>query len=300
MRNPNSTAVDRLNMPRGLGDDFTSLDQSESDPSVSPTSRAFLSVTRVQYALLKAWAENNFKGEWDLGGDIKYIPIPAPNPNPTPHGLTIAALESCVGGPFFPGIEVSWLIRETQLYIGAFRLKEPGFVLGQLTLGPGFFSQQMALPWQADFYDCHKEDHTPDGASDKLIYMWWTAQRPDEIRPDASSPWRRWVPWQVVMQRGIESVLQVDTLTQAVRGDEDTAFFLREFGDFCAAFVVAQHPGDGRNADIGKLAAQGALQSLGDIIGGGDVATPDDGINAFTEKAGDKLGAIGELGILRR
>jgi len=23
--------------------------------------------------------------------------------------------------------------------------------------------------------------------------MWWTAQRPDDIRPDASSPWRRWV-----------------------------------------------------------------------------------------------------------
>jgi hypothetical protein len=193
MRNPNSATVDRLNMPRGLGDDFTSLDQSESDPSVSPTSRAFLSVTKVQYALLKSWAENNFKGEWDLGGDLKYVPIPASNPNPTPHGLTIAALENCVGGPFFPGIEVSWLVRETQLYAGAFRLIESGFVLGPLTLGPGFFSQQMALPWQADFYDCHKEDHTPDGAPEKIIYMWWTAQRPDDIRPDANSPWRRWV-----------------------------------------------------------------------------------------------------------
>jgi hypothetical protein len=193
MRDPNSTVVDRLNMPRGLGDDFTSLDQSESNPSISPTSRAFLSVTRVQYALLKAWAENNFKSDWDLGGDLKYIPIPAPDPNPTPHGLTTAALENCVGGPFFPGIEVSWLIREPELYVGAFRLKEPGFVLGPLTLGPGFFSQQMALPWQADFYDCHKEDHTPDGAAEKAIYMWWTAQRPDDIRPDANSPWRRWV-----------------------------------------------------------------------------------------------------------
>jgi len=193
MRDPNSATVDRLNMPRGLGDDYTTLDESESDASVSPTSRAFLSVTRVQYALLKAWANGNFKSDWDLGGDIKYIPIPAPSPSPTPHGLTIAALENCVGGPFFPGIEVSWLVREPGLYAEAFRLNEPGFVLGPLTLGPGFFSQQMALPWQADFYDCHKEDHTPKGATDKLIYMWWTAQRPDDIRPDANSPWRRWV-----------------------------------------------------------------------------------------------------------
>ena len=180
-------------MPRGLGDDFTSLDKSESDDTVSPSSRAFLSVTKVQYALLKAWAENNFKSDWDLGPEIKYIPIPAPNPKPTPHGLTIAALENCVGGPFFPGIEVSWLIRETSLYAAAFRLKDPGVTIGPLTLGPGFFSQQMALPWQADFYDCHKEDHTPDDSPEKIIYMWWTAQRPDDIRLDADSPWRRWV-----------------------------------------------------------------------------------------------------------
>ncbi len=192
MRDPNSKVVDRMSMPRGLGDDFTSLDNSESDPSVSPTSRAFLSLTRVQYALIKAWAAGSFASDWDLG-DVKYAPVPEPDSNPSPQGLTIAALENCVGGPFFPGIEVSWLIREQTLYAGAFRLKEPGFVLGSLTLGPGFFSQQMALPWQADFYDCHKEDHTPDGAPEKIIYMWWTAQRPDDIRPDASSPWRRWV-----------------------------------------------------------------------------------------------------------
>jgi len=192
MRNPSDTNVDRLNMPRGLGDDFTTLDDSESDDTVSPTSRAFLSVTKVQYALLKAWAGNNFKSDWDLGGDVKYVPIPSPSAI-TPHGLTMAALENCVGGPFFPGIEVGWLIRETELYASAFRFKESGVVLGPMTLGPGFFSQQMALPWQADFYDCHKEDHTPKGAPEKLIYMWWTAQRPDDIRPNASSPWRRWV-----------------------------------------------------------------------------------------------------------
>jgi hypothetical protein len=51
----------------------------------------------------------------------------------------------------------------------------------------------MALPWQADFYDCHKEEHTPDGSPDPLIYMWWTAQRPDDIRAVKGGPYRRWV-----------------------------------------------------------------------------------------------------------
>ena len=30
----------------------------------------------------------------------------------TPEGLDRAALENSVGGPFYPGIEVSWLVRD--------------------------------------------------------------------------------------------------------------------------------------------------------------------------------------------
>ena len=193
IRNPNSDQLDRLNMPRGLGDDYTSLDFFEDDASNNPppTPQAFLSVTKVQYALLKAWSEGRFKEDWTFG-DVRFAPVPAPGPI-TPHGLDCAASENCVGGPFYPGIEVSWLIRQPDLYAGAFRLKDSGLKLGPLVFQPGFFSQQMALPWQADFYDCHKEDHTPDGSDERLIYMWWTAQRPDDIRADASGSYRRWV-----------------------------------------------------------------------------------------------------------
>jgi hypothetical protein len=191
VRDPNSDQVDRLNMPRGHGDDYTSLDDFENQIADSPSSRAFLSLTKVQYAMLKAWADGRFKEDWTFG-DVKYAPIPAPS-TITPHGLDRAALENCVGGPFYPGIEVSWLIRQLQLYAGAFRFKDIGFNLGPLVFQPGFFSQQMALPWQADFYDCHKEDHTLPDAEEPVIYMWWTAQRPDDIRADAAGPFRRWV-----------------------------------------------------------------------------------------------------------
>lgn len=194
MRDPNSTTPDRLNMPRGLGDDYTTLDNFETDPNNNPppSARAFLSLTRVQYALLKAWAEGRFKEDWNFG-DVRFAPIPVPSGTVTPHGLDLAALENCVGGPFYPGIEVSWLIRQPELHAGAFRLKEPGIVLGPLTFQPGFFSQQMALPWHADFYDCHREEHTPDDSDERLYYMWWTAQRPDDVRADATSPYERWV-----------------------------------------------------------------------------------------------------------
>ena len=108
------------------------------------------------------------------------------------------------------------------------------------------------------------------------------------------------IPGQVVVEGGVERVLEIDAFAQAVGRDEDATFFLRQFGNLGAALVVTQHPGDGCDADIVKLAAQGALQSLGDIVSGGDVATPDDGIEAFAQKSGDQLGAAGELGVAGR
>jgi hypothetical protein len=191
MRDPNSDQLDRTGMPRGLGDEFNTLDDFETDPENSPppTARAFLSLTKVQYALLKAWKEGRFKEDWEHG-DVKYAPIPQPG-IVTPHGMNIAALENCVGGPFFPGIEMSWLIREKDLYASAFRLNATERQIGALTFGPGFFSQQMALPWHADFYDCHREDHPYEGDDGNKYYMWWTAQRPDFIRNGRTS--RRWV-----------------------------------------------------------------------------------------------------------
>jgi hypothetical protein len=68
----------------------------------------------------------------------------------------------------------------------------PLFKVGALEFRSGFFSQQMALPWQADFYDCHKERHEdPDG--NEFYFMWWTAQRPDDVYPSGSNKRARWV-----------------------------------------------------------------------------------------------------------
>lgn len=191
IRNPRGNEVDWKGMPRGLGDDYDNLDAG------SPVPTSFLTLTQTQYALLQQWANGEFASDWP--GAEPGIPAPA---GVTAQGLDLAATEHCVGGPFYPGIEVSWLVRRSEIYAEPFRLRVPSasesesqgsaVIVGALKFGPGFFTQQMALPWQADFYDCHKEKfETPDGP--EYFYMWWTAQRPDDPYPSGKEKQERWV-----------------------------------------------------------------------------------------------------------
>jgi hypothetical protein len=192
LRDPDAKAIDWHNMPLGLGDDYDHLEDA------SPPPTGLLSLTRIQHALLEQWSEGRFDVS-DWTGAEPAIPSVA---GVTPEGLDEAALENCVGGPFYPGIEVSWLVRVADLYEEPFRFKvdprpeaeatKPPRKIGALTFGPGFFSQQMALPWQADFYDCHKEEReTPDDRIHK--YMWWTAIRPDDVYPPGETEQQPWV-----------------------------------------------------------------------------------------------------------
>ena len=115
-------------------------------------------VTPYQYCVLESWAAGNFVDDWDGKP-------PALSFEVTPSGLDRAALEACVGAAFFPGIEVSWKIRDVFRYLEPFRLDPE-------SLSPGDVSQQMSLPWQTDFVDCAYEDP----------YVWWPAQRPIDVR----------------------------------------------------------------------------------------------------------------------
>jgi hypothetical protein len=196
IRDPDDTRVKWDKMPRGLGDDYTLL-YAEPPTPPQPSPRSFLSLTRIQYALLREWATDNFINDWP-GKE----PVFTPNANPTPDDLDKAAALNSVGGPFYPGIDVSWLIRVKELYAEALRLKiapgpesennSPILKIGALTFQPGFFSQQMALPWQADFYDCHKEQWE-DPSRNYYYFMWWTAHRPDDVFPTGGNTQLRWV-----------------------------------------------------------------------------------------------------------
>jgi hypothetical protein len=113
-------------------------------------------LTKTQYHIMQQWRDGNFVNDWNGP--------PAPETRITPEGLTQAALESCVGGPFFPGIETSFMTRDTYAFVEAFRLDAA-------RLSPGDLTKQMAVPWQSDFLDC---------AYDAGL-QWWPAQRPDDV-----------------------------------------------------------------------------------------------------------------------
>jgi hypothetical protein len=149
-----------------------------------------LTVTRLQYAMLEKLTGNGYAND-----------LASPDPTVvTPAGLDRAALENAVGGGFYPGIEGGWLMARSETYKEPFRVAEgkklSDTAIGELRIGPGFFSQQMALPWQADFLACKKDPE------DSRLIAWWPTQRPDDVFPQATPTqnlaWARGVdsqPW---------------------------------------------------------------------------------------------------------
>ena len=121
--------------------------------------RTWLTVTRAQYEMLRKWAI----GRFDPGTAAEAQGVVA-------AGLDRAALESCVGGAFYPGIEAGWIMRRASQYKEFCRL-DPDvpdrYTTGATKLEAGDVTKRSALPWQADFHDCR------DG--------WWPAQRPDDV-----------------------------------------------------------------------------------------------------------------------
>ncbi|NMO50806.1 hypothetical protein HH310_06320 [Actinoplanes sp. TBRC 11911] len=109
--------------------------------------QTWFTVTPLQYQRLTLWADGHF-----TVGD-------PPATATEPERLDRAALEACVGGPFFPGIEMSSLCRDPDRYAAPFRFRGDQV--------PGCMTERMAVPWQADFTDCR--------------HLWWPAQRPDDV-----------------------------------------------------------------------------------------------------------------------
>jgi hypothetical protein len=199
IRNPTATGpADCTQMPRGLGDEYC---DEEANPAGSPARlnpKRFFSLTRVQYALLARWKAGEFEPDGTSLPEIPGTPPPI-----TPEGLDRAGLEIAVGGPFFPGIEVSWLIRNPRIYLEPFRFQvgariapgDPNVGIPDVAVRPGFLTQQMAVPWHADFRDCKREslEHTQNGT--ETFAMWWAGQRPDDVFPEddptSQVPWTR-------------------------------------------------------------------------------------------------------------
>jgi hypothetical protein len=136
--------------------------------------------TEVQVAVLDAWLAENFIDDWSTPDEPQGV---------TPGGLDRAALDACVGGGFYPGIEAGVKMTTAAMYAELCRLEIRPFVNAEgaeETLEPGALTARMAVPWQADFFKC--------------AGGWWPAQRPSTVlvRPDDATPSTEWT-------RGIDS-----------------------------------------------------------------------------------------------
>jgi hypothetical protein len=159
----------------------------------------YLTLTATQFFILNQFANNVFADT-------------PPPPKGEGVALDQASLENCVGGAFCPGIEMTWICRNTTIYMplpsnpslsDAFRIQHKNLDGGlTLTNGadnnysaglePGDIIKYMAQPWQADFNECSVQPVPgPKGPN----HWWWPAQRPYSVFPAAGPaqqlPWTR-------------------------------------------------------------------------------------------------------------
>ncbi|MEP7304841.1 MAG: LodA/GoxA family CTQ-dependent oxidase [Acidobacteriota bacterium] len=148
-----------LQNPKGGGGNMPQLGTSPDIPGIA--------LTASQYQRMTRWAKGTFTADWKGAA-----PVPPPfeslSEKDRPAALDRAALEPCVGGPFFPGIEVGRIMLDKT----TFEKKRPFRI--NTARHPGELTARMAVPWQADFFACECDrDVTMD---------WWPGQRPDAVQ----------------------------------------------------------------------------------------------------------------------
>ncbi|HZJ64074.1 MAG TPA: CTQ-dependent lysine 6-oxidase LodA [Kofleriaceae bacterium] len=163
----------------------------------------FSTLTETQYFLLQQWAAGHFK----------------PGPRAEPPRVSYADrvdVGNATGEPMSPGIEVTWSMRNPTIYDQPYHIQHrhdaayyrangldpyenetnpvppgtPGSVFG-LGCEPGDLTKRMAIPWQADFFQCTLQYvNFTDPAINKVngipmpptyYAYWWPPQSPWDV-----------------------------------------------------------------------------------------------------------------------
>lgn len=160
--------------------------------SLGDNQKSFMTLTKLQYFFIEQWT----KGQCSPG-------VQAPKLGPG-EALDQAVLSNCLGGRFSPGIDLTFIVRDPNLYkadwktaIGPFRINmrpldyatanktEPFLGVGYIplakdarnkTVEPGDLCKFMAIPWHTDYNSC--ATHVPDPNP--------TIPRPGEHRSDSN------------------------------------------------------------------------------------------------------------------
>ncbi|MCF6442967.1 LodA/GoxA family CTQ-dependent oxidase [Pseudoalteromonas luteoviolacea] len=173
-----------------------------------------LSLTQTQYNHMQKWADGDFiEGENAKSNSkpLKNITDPLETIEPVnrrPFALTQTNLEQCLGGPFHPGIELTWFMRrlsmwnvkdkfdpmrlnilpkdeEVQDYFGP--VLTPHVALKEMfnASGPGTLTRFMGVPWQSDEGSCRSnQDYDPAQYLPTITY--WSARVPNQVMSQRS------------------------------------------------------------------------------------------------------------------
>jgi hypothetical protein len=188
-RDPSFRTIEPDAVPQLYGDEVSFKKKSN---------RRWFAVTPLQYRKLRAWAAGDFV---DGGGGTPERALGDLPLQGRPAALDRAALESCLGGAFHPGIEVPWTLRARSVWERPFRLRVRGtsFKLrdygNELTretvfsgrgplqgVSPGDLTCWLGVPWHADGASCRS------GYQRRLSRVWptfWPARIPTQVLTEA-------------------------------------------------------------------------------------------------------------------
>jgi len=158
-----------------------------------------LPITRTQYTRLEKWAI----GDFTTGTPQKYVPFEELSPAQQINALNQAPMEECLGGPFHPGIELTWPMRIKEMWKKPYRLNvvkegeptdlnfgpllSPAIALGKdgplSKSGPGALTRWLGVPWQTDEASCLS-------GYDVTTYLplpsFWAARVPNQVLSEDS------------------------------------------------------------------------------------------------------------------
>jgi len=186
-RDPSFDVVEDDAIPPVYGD-------SMNIPATDP--RQWYAVTTLQYEMLRQWAAGDFIEGWHTPLPVPLEELPV---SEQPGALDRAALDNTIGGPFHPGCEMTWPMRQTIMFDKPFRLKlrsgPPKDYGPELTAavalgpggpldgsGPGDVSRWMAVPWQTDTSSClYAYTGWQDGV---FLPTFWPVRVPNNVLTD--------------------------------------------------------------------------------------------------------------------
>lgn len=203
---PASTELAGLSMFRNPFDKAEQNNTSLMPLSLGDANESFLTLRQTQYFFLQRWNEG--RDHFRPGG-----PILGPG-----EYLDKAAFVNCLGGRFSPGIDLTFIMREPELYrlpwrtsgAGPFRVNAKklayadvssdkplltgGYVPRHVVDGgiePGDISKFMAVPWHTDYNSCATHPPSPNPPGNRKVFWSWPAQRPVAVYLADDVAWRQ-------------------------------------------------------------------------------------------------------------